>query len=107
MDEHVDRRVRNELLFRAANEKLRSLNVAFERFADEHALFVCECSRTECIEHIELAVSRFDGICASPDRYLVVPGHETLEVERVVSREPAYFVVERSAAVSAGGNPRQ
>jgi hypothetical protein len=87
---------RNEL-FRTANEKLRSLNVAFERFADEHALFVCECARIDCIDHIELAVSRFDGICATPNRFIVIPGHETLDVEHVVVRETTYLVVEKLA----------
>jgi hypothetical protein len=93
-EHHVDRRIRNELLFRSVNEKLRGLNLEFEGFAGERALFVCECARLYCIEHIELPVETFDEICAVPDRFLVVPGHETAEVERVVSREPRYFLVE-------------
>jgi hypothetical protein len=95
--QHVDRRIRNELLFRTVNEKLRGLNADFERFAGEHALFVCECSRIDCIEQIELAVATFDRICDEPMRYLVAPGHETLEVEHIVSRELQYTVVERGA----------
>jgi hypothetical protein len=98
-EQQVDRRIKNELLFRTANEKLRPLNAAFERFAGEQALFVCECSRIECIEHVELAVAAFDRICGEPNRYIVIPGHETLEVERVVSRETTYFVVESARAI--------
>jgi hypothetical protein len=93
---HLDRRIRNELLFRSVNEKLRGLNLEFEGFADEHALFVCECARLQCIEQIELPVETFDEICAMPDRFLVVPGHETVEVEHVVSRGRRYFVVEKN-----------
>ena len=95
---HVDRRIRNELLFRAVNEKLRGLNADFEGFAGEHALFVCECSRIECIEQIELAVATFDRICDVSLQYIVAPGHETLEVEQVISRELRYTVVERRVA---------
>jgi hypothetical protein len=92
---HLDRRIRNELLFRSVNEKLRGLNVEFEGFAGEQALFVCECARLHCIEQIELAVETFDEICAMQGRFLVIPGHETVDVECVVSREPRYFVVEK------------
>ena len=98
VEHHVDRRIRNEVLFRTVNEKLRALNAAFERFGDESALFVCECSRIGCIDQIELAVETFDGICLVPNNYIVRPGHETPEVERVVSQEATYLVVERAAA---------
>jgi hypothetical protein len=94
---HLDRRIRNELLFRSVNEKLRGLNVEFEGFAGERALFVCECARLYCIEQIELAVDDFDEICSVPDRFLVIPGHETVELERVVSRDALYYVVEKSS----------
>jgi hypothetical protein len=96
-EQHLDRRIRNEMLFRAVNEKLRGLNAEFEAFADERALFVCECSRIDCIEQIELAVADFDEICGMPNRYMVIPGHELLDVESVVSREAGYLVVEKLA----------
>jgi hypothetical protein len=98
---HLDRRIRNELLFRSVNEKLRGLNVEFEGFAGERALFVCECARLYCIEQIELAVETFDEICSVPDRFLVIPGHESVEVERVVSREPLYLVIEKHSTDTA------
>ena len=98
-DGQLDRRVTIELLFRSVNEKLRGLNAEFETFADEQALFVCECSRLDCIAQIELAVAAFDRICSLPDRYLVLPKHEVLEIERVVERQAAYLVVEKLQAV--------
>jgi hypothetical protein len=94
-EQHVDRRIRNELLFRAVNNKLRGLNADFEGFAGEQAVFVCECSRIECIEQIEIAVATFDGICSALKRYVVVPGHDSPDLEQVVAREATYFVVER------------
>src|SRR4030081_2055056 len=91
------RRVRNELLFRAVNEKLRALNVEFEGFANETAVFVCECDQIDCMDQIELGVDAFDAVCAEPLRYVVVPGHEISEAERIVDRNHTYVVVEKIA----------
>jgi hypothetical protein len=93
------KRVQNELLFRAVNEKLRALNVEFEGFANEMAVFVCECNRIECMTQIELGVEAFDAVCAEPLRFVVVPGHEVPEVEQVVGRNGTYVVVEKTAAI--------
>ena len=92
------RRVQNELLFRAVNEKLRALNVEFEGFANEMAVFVCECTRIECMAQMELGVEAFDAVCAQPLRFVVVPGHEVAEIEHVVDRNGTYVVVEKVGA---------
>jgi hypothetical protein len=94
-----DKRIRNELLFRAVNEKLRALNVEFEGFANETAVFVCECNRIECMEQMELGVEAFDAVCAEPLRFVLVSGHETPAVEQVVGRNGTYVVVEKLASV--------
>ena len=90
-----DRRLRNEKLFRTVNNKLRELNVEFEGFADETALFVCECSRLECIEQLTVAVAVFDAVCARPGQFVLVPGHELPEIDRVVERNGPYLVVQK------------
>jgi hypothetical protein len=92
-----DRRVQNELLFRAVNEKLRELNIEFEGFANETAVFVCECNRIECMAQMELGVDAFDAVCAQPLRFVVMPGHELPGVEQVVDRNGRYVVVEKLA----------
>ena len=91
------KRGQNELLFRAVNEKLRALNVEFEGFANETAVFVCECNRIECMAQMELGVEAFDAVCAQPLRFVVVPGHEVPGVEQVVDRNGTYVVVEKLA----------
>jgi len=101
-DRRVDRRVRNELVFRAVNQKLRELNIQFEGFANELAVFVCECDRLECIAQIEIAVDAFDRVSAEPRQYVVVNGHEgTVDGERVVEKHDGYVVVEKNG--SRGG----
>jgi hypothetical protein len=94
-DDRRDRRIRNEKLFRTVNNKLRELNVQFEGFAGETALFVCECSRLECIEQIEVPVDVFDGVNARPAHFVLVAGHESLDIETVVERVDGYVVVEK------------
>ena len=90
----LDKPVRIEALFRTVNDKLRELNVEFEAFVDTTALFVCECSRLDCIQQIELPVAMFDEVSARPDRFVLVPGHETLGPDVVVARGDGYVVVE-------------
>jgi hypothetical protein len=91
-----DPRVRNEALFRAVNQKLRELNVVFEGFAGETAVFVCECSRLDCIQQIELPLRVFDGVAARPECFLLVPGHEAPDLDAVVEREDGYVIVEKT-----------
>ena len=92
-DDRRDRRVRNERLFRTVNNKLRGLNVEFEGFADESALFVCECARLECIQQIHVPVEVFDAVSARPGQFVLVPGHEDLEIETVVDGVAEYRIV--------------
>ncbi len=90
-----DPRVRNEVLFRTVNNKLRALNVEFEGFAGETALFVCECSRLDCIDQIDLPLAVFDELCASPARFVVLSGHDSPDLEVVVDRADGYLIVEK------------
>jgi hypothetical protein len=97
-DQGVERRIRNEQIFRTVNTKLRELNAQFEDFAGETALFVCECSRLECIAQISVPVGVFDELQRQPGRYVLAAGHESPDVDEVVVRTAAYVVVEKSDA---------
>ena len=96
--ESSGRHDRNELLFRAVNEKLRILNVEFEGFANELAVFVCECDEIDCMVQIEVSVGAFDAVCAQPFRYVVSPGHH-VDGAVPVSGDETYTVVERPSPV--------
>lgn len=58
------------------------------------ALF-CECSDIDCRERVHLQPGRFDEIHADPERFVLVPGHERLDVERVVDQESDYLIVRK------------
>jgi hypothetical protein len=91
----LDRRFRNEQLFRTVNSKLRELNAQFEYFTDDAAPFVCECARLECIEQVSVPLDVFDELQRHPGRFVLVAGHESPELEDVVARAAGYVVVEK------------
>lgn len=87
----------NEVLFRRLNGRIEELNRVAQMVEDpphaEQAAFLCECSLTECRERIALGVDAYARAHATPDRFIVVPGHETEEIEQVVARRTDYLVV--------------
>jgi hypothetical protein len=96
MDELTKRRLaHNEQLFREINEAREHVSDA----PDETPLgFVCECSDRECTARIALTAADYQRIRKSPDRFIVRPGHEITEIERVVEERAGFDVVEKDAA---------
>src|SRR5579885_491962 len=95
------RLARNEVMFRAINERIRELAGRFEQAATESIAFVCECADETCVERIHLTTQQYDDVRAIPARFVVVPGHEvTPLVERVVYRSDE-FVIVRKVGIAA------
>jgi hypothetical protein len=93
-----ERRARNEALFREVNERVEEISNRLSGFEDEQSTltgFVCECSRESCTELIEITPARYEAVRSDPRRFIVLPGHEDLSVERVVEKHPGVFVVEK------------
>jgi hypothetical protein len=91
MSTHLERRARNQILFREVNERLREV-------LDESVgatEFLCECSARDCTETVALQLSEYEEIRSNPNRFLVSPGHELLEIERVTFENGTYRVVEK------------
>jgi hypothetical protein len=90
------RLARNEVMFRAINERIRELAARFEQTASESLALVCECADETCVERIELTLEQYDHLRAIPARFVVVPGHEaTPLVERVVYRSDQFVIVRK------------
>jgi hypothetical protein len=95
------RLARNEVMFRAINERIRELAGRFQHAAGEPLAFVCECSDETCVERVELTTQQYDDVRAIPARFVVRPGHEaTPLVERVVYRSE-HFVIVRKVGLAA------
>ena len=101
-----DRMARNEALFRDVNERVREL-------ADESAggpvAFVCECGQADCAEALNVPLADYERVRAEPTHFIITPGHEIPEVERIVERNAGYDVVRKvdgEAAIAIDTDPR-
>lgn len=72
----------------------RRVNEAIERGdSGPVPVFVCECGHLGCSDTVELSVAEYEAVRSDFDRFLVKPGHEIEEVDRVVERHSGYLVV--------------
>lgn len=88
----LERLARNQALLREVNERLVELARGFNGRPLE---CVCECSKDDCTDTIAVLEEEYESVRAVPRHFLVVPGHETLEVERVVRNGHPFIVVEK------------
>ena len=99
MSESLERLAHNQTLFREVNERIQYLGEVNERigYSAEGATseFVCECSNTECISTIELTVVEYTRVRSNPTWFVIKPDHDLAQIERVVSRDDGFAVVER------------
>jgi hypothetical protein len=81
---------RKRLVLREANDRIA-------RLADEWnqtgvSLF-CECSDHGCVEAFEITAAVYGRIRADESHFVVFPGHERPDSERVVERSGHFVVV--------------
>jgi hypothetical protein len=88
---HTARRARNEILFREANEKIRSVQKSLDLPHGELP-FVCECDREACTEVIRLTPEEYERIRSRPRCFVVAPGHDAT---KIVARQERYHVAEK------------
>jgi hypothetical protein len=103
-DDRADRAAQNEAVFRRVNERLEEVNEAFQVVTD-NAEFVCECARIECVERVQMTLSKYEALRRAPTHFIVKPDHVLPEEERVVERQPEFVVVEKFGR--AGERARQ
>jgi hypothetical protein len=82
----------NETLFRDLNEL-----IAGDASSDEdRSSFICECANLNCQLRLKVTLEEYAGVRANKARFLVFPGHEKTEVEKIVGGSPPrYTVVEK------------
>ena len=100
---------RNENLFREINARIGELTDSFG-IGDEGQLhIVCECGQTSCFEQIDVPIPEYAKTREDATRFLLKPGHEMPEFERVVEDRGDYCVVEKlpgePAEVAREGSP--
>jgi hypothetical protein len=89
----AERAARNEEIFRGVNERIEE---GAERHGVETQLsFHCECGSASCVETMELLPAEYERVVRERYRFVVIPGHEVSEIERVVERGSRFLVVEK------------
>ncbi|MDX6413383.1 MAG: hypothetical protein QOH23_793 [Gaiellaceae bacterium] len=78
------------------NERIRDVNEAFSLGPATYEL-VCECDTCDCMTRMDVPREVYEKVRVSPDRFLVVAGHE--HADRLVAGSDAYSVVAAAAAV--------
>ncbi len=100
-----ERIARNEGWLKQANKRIEreSAGLTETEFAGgrNRIDFFCECGRALCAAQVGLTPAEYDHAHAERDHYVVVPGHETPELERVVERHEGYIVVEKAPRAEA------
>ena len=99
MDARARRVADNETLFREVNERIKEVNL--EVAADEPSDFLCECGRVDCTRPVGLTLAEYEGVRGDPTHFAVAPGHEFPDIERVLSQNARFAVVEKVAPAAA------
>jgi hypothetical protein len=98
----------NELVFRQYNEQvIKDINttkdIASEHGQTEYAegledlslLFYCECYDENCHDRIPLTPKQYEENHQNKSQFIILPGHQLPEVERVMQNSGYYMVVEK------------
>ena len=83
---------RTQSLFREVNERIETIS-SEHRVVDGEVL--CECANGHCTATIALTLDDYEAVRAIPTHFIVAPGHEVPEIERVVVTTEHYAVVEK------------
>ena len=86
-----DRLARYQALLREVNERLLELSDG----GDGSMEFLCECSNDECTTTLTMSRDEYESVRERPTRFVVLSGHELLEIENVVDRRNGFAVVEK------------
>jgi hypothetical protein len=92
-DDVQERLSANEAVFRQINEGIERGHWPGEE--DSPVSFRCECALLGCNDLVELSVREYEHVRSNPRRFIVLPGHERLDVEMVVERRDSYLIVEK------------
>jgi hypothetical protein len=89
-----ERIIENEKLFREVNERVAQMQAGFSGPDPE---WVCECGDETCFENVAVRFDVSQVVRAHDDWFVIRPGHEKPDVEKVVRQHNGFVVVEKLA----------
>lgn len=81
-----------EAIFRTVNERVAE---NAQRFDSGEAEFVCECEDRTCTDRVEASLDEYERVREDATHFLLAPGHDNEDIERVVERKRRFWVVEK------------
>ena len=109
MDARERRLAQNASIFRYINAGVRV--GARPHGPDTHVYsFFCECANSDCTLQVELTTADYERVRADGARFFIAPGHELPEVERIVEKREAWWMIEKkgdAADYTRGLDPRE
>jgi hypothetical protein len=99
LDGHARDVVLRQVLYREVNQRIEGLGENFN--LDGRLALLCECGNPKCVARLELSNREYTAVRRFPTRFVVAPGHEIAEVERVVETRPHFLVVEKLGEAGA------
>jgi hypothetical protein len=107
--ERGERVGQNEAIFRNVNEQIEGISKALSDLTQTMDV-VCECGDITCTERLMITVPAYERVRAESTYFVVLPGHEMLDIEVVVSDHDSYRVVQKqdpdARAVAEKTDPR-
>jgi hypothetical protein len=88
-----DEEARARGIFREVNEQARKRQETFGREGREGS-FVCECGNRVCTKALTLLPGQYEAVRAHARRFLIARDHENPEIERIVTQNAHFAVVE-------------
>ena len=85
--------VRNQLMLREVNERVAEVAAGW---TDDPPEFLCECSNEDCVETLALSRDEYEIVRSSPNLFVVLPGHEVMEVDQVLEARERFSLVEKT-----------
>jgi hypothetical protein len=85
------RRALNEALIRDVNERISETAEPFVGTTE----FVCECADPSCTERVSATLAEYETVRQDPTTFLLVPGHDQPDIERVIAERGRFHVVEK------------
>jgi hypothetical protein len=86
--------VENQQRFRRANQRLFGA-VSPMVDGDRPVPFLCECADASCTAAVHLTLTQYRGVRSEDSRFVIVPGHATIDGEGVVTENERFSVVEK------------
>jgi hypothetical protein len=90
-----ERIAKNEVVMRAANREIQHAEEEVGNGSQGRFEVLCECGREDCDGMLTLTIAEYEEIHRRHDRFVVLPGHNTPDIENVVEERDAFLVVDK------------